>query len=71
MMEMLQTIWTALTTENEVLTNIIGIPSIFIEAFVSMFLFTNLFNITSSKSKKLLYVVIVSVLGILFKFFIM
>ena len=70
MMEMLQTIWTALTTENEVLTNIIGIPSIFIEAFVSMFLFTNLFNITSSKSKKLLYVVIVSVLGILFKFFI-
>lgn len=70
MMEMLQTIWTALNTENEFLTNIIGIPSIFVEAFVSMLLFTTLFNITSSKKEKILYVVIVSVLGIFLKFFI-
>ena len=35
MMEMLQTIWNSLTTENEFLTNLIGIPSIFLEVFIS------------------------------------
>jgi len=69
-MEMLQTIWTALNTENEVLTNIIGIPSIFIEAYVSMLLFITLFNINSSKNKKTLYVIVVSVLGIFLRYFI-
>lgn len=63
-MEILQTIWTALTTENEVLTNIIGIPSIFIEAYISMLLFTTIFNIPSTKKQKILYVLLNSFLGI-------
>lgn len=63
MMEILQTIWSSLTTENPTLTNIIGIPSIFLEAFVSMILFTTLLNIDATKKQKWMYVLIVSILG--------
>ena len=60
MMEMLQTIWTALTTENEFLTNIIGIPSIFVEAWISMLLFTTVLNINANKRQKILYILLMS-----------
>lgn len=70
MMEILQTIWTALTTPNEFITNLIGIPSIFLEACISMLLFTTLFNIDASKKQKIIYVTIVSVFGIFFRYFI-
>jgi len=39
MMETLQTIWTALTTENEVLTSLLVTPLTFIEAYILMLLF--------------------------------
>ena len=39
-MEIFQTIWTVLTTENEVALNIIGFFSCFIDAFVNMLLLT-------------------------------
>lgn len=65
MMETLQTIWTALTTENELLTNLVGIPSIFLEAYVLMLLFTTILNIDSSKKQKLLYVIAMSLCSIL------
>lgn len=39
-MQILQTIWTALTTENEGLVNILNIPLSFIEAYISMVIFT-------------------------------
>lgn len=70
MMEILQTIWSSLTTENPTLTNLIGIPSIFLEAFVSMLLFTTLLNIDATKKQKWMYVLIVSILGIISRFFI-
>lgn len=70
MMEILQTIWSSLTTENPTLTNIIGIPSIFLEAFVSMLLFTTLLNIDATKKQKWMYVLIVSILGIISRLFI-
>lgn len=70
MIEILQTIWSSLTTENVTLTNIIGIPSIFLEAFVSMLLFTTLLNINATKKQKWMYVLIVSILGIISRFFI-
>lgn len=63
-MEIFQTIWTALTTENEVLTNIIGVPSIFLEVFISMLLFTTLLNVIATKKQKILYVIIVSIFSI-------
>ena len=59
-MEIFQTILTALTTENELLTNILLIPVIFIENFIFMLLFTTLLNINSNKANKFKYVIIVS-----------
>lgn len=62
-MEIFQTIWAGLTTENEVLTNIIGVPSIFIESYISILLFTTLLNINRTKKQTLLYVIICSTFG--------
>lgn len=59
-MEIFQTIWTALTTENEVLTNIIGMPFIFLEVFILMLLFTVVFNINVTKKQGFIYVIFVS-----------
>lgn len=65
MMEILQTIWSSLTTENPTLTNIIGIPSIFLEVFISMLLFTTLLNINATKKQKWMYVLIASCFSII------
>lgn len=67
-MEIFQTIWTALTTENEVLTNIIGIPSMFLETTIFMLFFTLILNIQSDNKQKILYVSIVSLLSIISRF---
>lgn len=67
-MEILQTIWTALTTENELLTKIILIPETFIETIVNMLLFTTLLKITTNKQSQIKYFLIVSILGNLFNF---
>ena len=69
-MELFQTIWTALTTENEVLAKIILIPEIFLENFISMLLFTTLLNISADKKHKTNYILIVSVFGNIFNIFI-
>ena len=62
-MELFQTIWTALTTENEMLSKIILIPEAFLENFISMLLFTSLLKITATKKQKIYYVLILSILG--------
>lgn len=69
-MEIFQTIWTALTTENEVLTNIIGVPCAYLEGFLYMLLFTTLLNVQTTKKYKFIYVVSVSTLCIITRFFI-
>ena len=69
-MEILQTIWTSLTTENELLTNILGMPTILIEAYISMLLFTSLLNISVNKKQKILYVLIITFSGIITNLFI-
>ena len=69
-MQILQNVWTALTTENELLVNLTGIPFCFIEAYISMLIFINFFNMTSNKKSKFLYVVIFSTLGCISRFFI-
>jgi len=56
MMEILQTIWSSLTTENEGLTNIICIALGVIEVYISMLLFTEVLNIKTTKKQNLLYV---------------
>lgn len=69
-MEILQTIWNALTTENEVLTKIITSFLMFIELTVSMLLFTTILNINGTKKQKILYVSLSAFLGILSLYFI-
>ncbi len=67
-MEIFQTIWTSLTTENEVITNIIGIPTVFIEAYVSMLLFTLILNISTTKKQRIIYVCTISLFSIFSRF---
>ncbi len=57
-MNIFQTIWSALTTPNEVLTNILFIPLCFLDTFVCMQFFTTVLNIKSTTKQKVLYVII-------------
>lgn len=69
-MQIFQTIWTAMTTQNEIALSIVGFLSCFIEAIVSMLLFTTVFNMLSSRKTKITYILSISVLGYLFRMFI-
>lgn len=69
-MEIFQTIWTALTTENEVLTKILFIPITFLETFINMLLFTTLLNLTANRKNKLYYIISQSIFGTTFNLFI-
>lgn len=70
MIEILQTIWSSLTTENPVLTNYICVPLAFIEVFISMLIFTTLLSINATKKQKWLYVLIVSCFSAISRLFI-
>ena len=67
MMETLNTVWTALTTTNDELINIISIPMYFIDAYVVMILFTTILNIESTKKQKLQYVLSLSILAFIIR----
>lgn len=69
-MEILQTIWTALTTENEVLSNILIYCLGFLEAFITMLIFTSLFNMDTTKYSKVLYAIVFTAFSILTSIFI-
>lgn len=69
-MEVLQSIWTALTTENEVLTNILLIPYNFIEAYILMLLFITILNINTSRKNKIIYIFSVGIVSIISRYLI-
>lgn len=69
-MQILQTIWTALTTENDRFITLISIPLIFIEVYIFMLIFTTIFRINTTKKKKLLYVLSFSISSCLSRFII-
>ena len=69
-MEMLNNIWTALSTENETLVSYLGFPLCFIEAFLILTLFTNLLNMKCSNKRKLEYVVCSALTSIIVSIFI-
>lgn len=69
-MQIFQTIWTALTTQNETLSMFICFPLYFMEAIVDMLLFTTIFNISASSKNKIIYVVTISLLGFFIRNFI-
>lgn len=69
-MEILQTIWTALTTENEMLINLVNIPLAFIEVTITTLLFTTILNIQTTKRKKAIYILLFSIVAIISVIFI-
>lgn len=64
-MEILQTIWSALTTENKMLTLIICSPLTFLEVYISTLLFTRILNIEANSKKILSYVLPFSVIALI------
>lgn len=64
-MNLLQTIWAALTTENETLTLILCAPLTFLEAYISALLFTTLLDINTNKKKIIYYVIVFSLIAII------
>lgn len=69
-MNILQTIWSALTTPNEPLTRVLFIPLCFLDVFIGMYFFTTALNIKSTTKQKLLYVIINGVIACINNFFI-
>ena len=65
MIQIFQTIWSSLTTENELLTTILGLPTIFIEALVSMLLFTTILNIKTNRKQQIIYIIAIGCTGII------
>lgn len=70
MMEIFQTIWTALTTQNETLSTILLFPICFIDIWVNMLLFTTIFDIKATKKSKIIYVLSMGAIAFLFRTFI-
>lgn len=64
-MEIFQTIWSAMTTQNENMVTIICSPLYFIEALVNMLLFTTILDIRSSKNSRVLYIILISIVAII------
>lgn len=69
-MEILQTIWNALTSENMELIKILSVPLIFIEVYVTMLLFTTILNIKSTRKLKLEFVISFSLIALIASLFI-
>ncbi len=61
-MEIFQTIWTALSTPNEGLINIISIPFTFLEVYMQFLIFSSILNLNVTKKRKTVYVIVTSAL---------
>ena len=57
-MEILNNIWTALSTPNELLVNILMIACSFVEAYLMLLLFSYILNVKREKRKTLIYILI-------------
>ena len=64
-MEFFNNLWVALSTPNTGLLNILFVFTTLLEHFLSMNLFMNILNISTSKNKKILYVILMSATSLL------
>lgn len=69
-MEILQTVWTALTTPNEILSAILFFPFFILDAVVNMLLFTTILNIKTTRKRKIIYVLVWGIIGYIIRTFI-
>lgn len=65
MIQFLNNIWIALSTENVELVNWLMIPATVVEAYLFMNLFLIIFNLHTSKHQKFIYVFLMTLVGIL------
>lgn len=63
-MEIFQTIWTALTTENEILVKFINIPLAILEVAITTLLFITILNVKSTTKQNLIYISLFSLIAI-------
>lgn len=61
-MNILQTVWSALTTQNETLIKLLYIPLTFLEFYVGMQFFTSILNIETTKKRKLIFVLTIGII---------
>ena len=64
-MELLNNIWSALTTPNQTLINVILFPSAIIETILTLFVFTTVFNLKPSFKQNVIYIISCSILTFL------
>lgn len=64
-MEILNNIWTALSTPNEGLVNILLIPFSFVELYLSLQLFSSILNIQTTVKQKIFYVISSSIVSLI------
>lgn len=57
-MNIFQTVWSALTTPNEIITKILSIPLTFLEFYVGMLFFTTVLDIETSKKSRLIFTLV-------------
>lgn len=69
-MEILNNIWTALSTENSLLTKVLTLPLMFVEISLSLFIFSFFFKLDLPRKKKYVYVLSVSFFSIISDIFI-
>lgn len=63
-MEILNNIWTAITTPNIQLLNIISVPILLVEITLTMHLFLSIMDLSSTRKQRILYVLISWIIGI-------
>lgn len=69
-MELLNNIWSALTTPNETLINIILLPSTIIESIISLILFTHILKLKTNYKKNIVYVTVFTIVTFISTYFI-
>lgn len=68
-MENMHMFWNALTSENQLIMSIISIPCTFLEVYLYMQIFTTILKIETDKKKKLIFVVLYSIVALLNTYF--
>ena len=69
-MELLNNICNALTTPNEILINIILIPSAIIEGFLTLMIFSTILDLKTNKKQKIIFIAISSLITLINTYFI-
>ena len=69
-MNTIQTIWSALTSQNETLFKYLSIPIAFLDIYICMLYFSTILDIKLTKKNKTLYVIIYGIVANLITFLI-